>query len=83
VVIFTKFDAQVVQEYVRLPNDVEPENYNAKWEKARQNAENIFQEVYLPKVLNSENPPRAYIYLEVNRRYVHMFHSTSLYSEIS
>ena len=34
-----------------------------KWDKARENAETTFQMVYLPKVLETNNPPKAYVCL--------------------
>jgi len=60
VAIFTKFDSQVTQEYVKL-NDVEVTD---KWDKARENAEHTFQKVYLPKISNAKYPPTAYVQLE-------------------
>ena len=61
VTIFTKFDGQIIAEYVKL-NDME--NVQDKWEKARENAENTFQRIYLPKILNSEHPPKAHVQLQ-------------------
>jgi hypothetical protein len=60
ITIFTKFDAQIIQEYVKL--DVE--GRSERWNKARANAENTFKEVYLSKVLNAKYPPRTYVKLE-------------------
>ena len=34
-----------------------------KWDKARENAETTFQMVYLPKVLDTNYPPKAYVCL--------------------
>jgi len=62
VVVFTKFDGQIINEYVNLP-DLEIEN---KWGKARENADAIFQTIYLPKVLNTQYPPKGYVQLEGN-----------------
>ena len=59
-VIFTKFDGQIASEFVNL-TDVKDED---KWERARQIAEITFQKVYLPKVLHSKYPPKAYVQLE-------------------
>ena len=42
VAVFTKFDAQIIQECGKL-DDTED-----KWDKARKNAEIAFQNVYLP-----------------------------------
>jgi len=60
VAVFTKFDGQIINEYVNL---AVTENED-KWEKARNNAESTFQQVYLPRVLDAANPPRAYVQLE-------------------
>lgn len=60
--IFTKFDGQIVAEYVKLNFAIE--NIEDRWEKARENAEISFQTVYLPKVLNTEHPPKAYVRLQ-------------------
>ncbi|KAF8729817.1 hypothetical protein AX14_005982 [Amanita brunnescens Koide BX004] len=60
VVIFTKFDGQIIQESFNLP-DAEDED---KWDKARENAEITFHQDYLPKVLNTKYPPKAYVRLE-------------------
>ena len=60
VVIFTKFDGQIASESVNL-TDAKEEN---KWERAREIAENTFQKVYLPKVLEAKYPPKAYVRLE-------------------
>jgi hypothetical protein len=57
VVVFTKFDGQIVNESITLNDD------DNKWEKARKNAD-TFQRVYLPKVLNSKYPPKGYVRLE-------------------
>lgn len=61
IVIFTKFDAQIIQEYVKLENI---EGRSDRWEKARTHAENTYNEVYLSKVLNANFPPKAYVKLE-------------------
>ena len=58
VVIFTKFDGQIIQESTQL-NEAED-----KWDKARENADKTFQGVYLPKVLSTQHPPKAYVRLE-------------------
>jgi hypothetical protein len=60
VVVFTKFDGQIINEYVNLPI-MEIED---KWGKARENAKVIFQTVYLPKVLHAQYPPKGYVRLE-------------------
>ena len=59
-VIFTKFDGQVASEFVNLTDAMDED----KWERATEIAEITFQKVYLPKVLNTRYPPRAYVRLE-------------------
>ena len=61
IAIFTKFDAQIIQEYVKLDDTGETKN---RWDKARANAEDTFKEVYLSKVLGAGYPPRACVKLE-------------------
>jgi len=61
VVIFTKFDGQIIQESGKL-SDIK--DNGAKWNMARKNAEITFQEIYLPKVMNAQYPPKAYVRLE-------------------
>ena len=58
-VVFTKFDGQITHEFVNLKDDLED-----KWERARENAEISFQTIYLPKVLDAQYPPKAYVRLE-------------------
>ena len=60
VVVFTKFDGQIIQESEKLDDVVDNE---VKWDKARKNAEITFQRVYLPKVLGTNYPPKAYVRL--------------------
>ena len=60
VVVFTKFDGQIVQESGQL-GDMDDA---VKWDKARENAEITFQTVYLPKVFETKYPPKAYVCLE-------------------
>ena len=60
VVVFTKFDGQIIQESGKLddmPDDA------VKWDKARVNAETTFQKVYLPRVFGTNYPPKAYVCL--------------------
>ena len=59
VVVFTKFDGQIIQESGKL-DDL---NDAVKWDKAKVNAEITFQQVYLPKVLGTNYPPKAYVCL--------------------
>jgi len=61
VAVFTKFDAQIIKEYVKL-DDMEDDG--DKWYKAKENAEYTFQSVYLPKVMNTQYPPRIHVHLE-------------------
>ncbi|KAF8715316.1 hypothetical protein AX14_012626, partial [Amanita brunnescens Koide BX004] len=61
VVIFTKFDGQIVQQSIDLDD---MENDEDKWDLARKKADEAFQTVYLPKVLNTAYPPKAYLQLE-------------------
>jgi hypothetical protein len=60
VVIFTKFDGQIASEYVNL-TDTKDED---KWERARDIAKIAFEQVYLPKVLEVNYPPKAYVRFE-------------------
>ena len=61
-VIFTKFDGQIASEYVNLTDaNLKDED---KWERAREIAEITFQKVYLPTVLDTKYPPKAYVQLE-------------------
>ena len=59
VVVFTKFDGQIIQESGKL-DDMDD---TVKWEKAKENAEITFQSVYLPKVFGANYPPKAYVCL--------------------
>ncbi|KAF8335090.1 hypothetical protein F5887DRAFT_1079402 [Amanita rubescens] len=61
VAVFTKFDGQIINEYVNL---LDVEIQEDKWGKARENAETTFQTIYLPKVLNAQYPPNGYVRLE-------------------
>ena len=61
VVVFTKFDGQIIQEAGKLDElDVDDA---VKWDKAKENAEITFQRVYLPKVFGTNYPPKAYVCL--------------------
>ena len=59
VVVFTKFDGQIIQESEKL-DDMDDA---VKWDKARENAEITFQTVYLPKVYDTKYPPKAHVCL--------------------
>jgi hypothetical protein len=61
VTIFTKFDGQIVAEYGKLGDFMQGKD---KWDEARANAEDAFQQIYLPRVLNTKYPPKAYVRLE-------------------
>ena len=61
-VIFTKFDGQIDNEFVNLTDA--KDDLEDKWGRARENAEITFQKVYLPKVLDTKYPPKAYVRLE-------------------
>ena len=59
VVVFTKFDGQIIQESLKF-DDMDD---TVKWDQARVNAEITFQRVYLPKVYCTNYPPKAYVCL--------------------
>jgi hypothetical protein len=59
VVIFTKFDGLIVKEYSVMDSD----DTDMAWDKAKENAEEYFQAVYLPKVMDTKYPPQAYLQL--------------------
>ena len=61
-VVFTKFDGQIIQESGKLDN-MDGMDDAVKWNKARANAEITFQRVYLPKVFGTNYPPKAYVCL--------------------
>jgi len=61
VVIFTKFDGQVINEFAGLPDTAPTED---KWEYARNIAERVFCSIYLPKILDAKYPPKGYVRLE-------------------
>ena len=61
VTIFTKFDAQIIQEFTNLSGVLD---VKVKWDKARENAESTFHCTYLSQVLSSAYPPKAYVRLE-------------------
>ena len=64
VVVFTKFDGQIIQESGKLDDMDDMDDMDAvKWDKAKENAEITFQRVYLPKVLETNHPPKAYVCL--------------------
>lgn len=59
--IFTKFDGLVIQEHANLSGI---KDWKDKLMKARQNAENTLQQVYVSRVMNTKYPPKAYVTLE-------------------
>ena len=60
VVVFTKFDAHIIQESSYLVDSDD----EVKWDKARHYAHTTFQRVYLLKVLDTKYPPKEYVLLE-------------------
>ena len=60
-VVFTKFDGQIIQESGKL-DDIEDDG--VKWDLARKNAEITLQNTYLPRVFGTQHPPKAYVQLE-------------------
>ena len=60
-VIFTKFDAQIIQESVKMDN---LDNCQDKWAKARENADITFQSKYVARVLGTLHPPKACVRLK-------------------
>jgi hypothetical protein len=67
VVVFTKFDGQIIQESGKL-DDIEDDA--VKWKKARENAEITSQRDYLPKVFGTKYPPKVYVCLEGEDHYI-------------
>ncbi|KAF8339357.1 hypothetical protein F5887DRAFT_889461 [Amanita rubescens] len=61
VTIFTKFDAQIIQEYGKL-DDLGV--IDDKWAQARKNAEKVYKEVYVSKVQETAHPPKGCVVLE-------------------
>jgi len=61
VTIFTKFDAQIIQEYGKLDDLGVNDD---KWAQARINAEKFYKEVYVSKVQETAHPPKEYVVLE-------------------
>jgi len=62
IVIFTKYDAQVVQAAAILRQSTNLDVQQA-WAQAPREADIIFQREYLPRVLESDNPPKDYVRL--------------------
>ena len=59
VVIFTKFDGLVSQEYAKL--DIK--DWNDRLKTAKDNAKKTFQQVYEHSVMNTEYPPKVHVQL--------------------
>lgn len=59
--VFTKFDGQIIQEYGILEDT---QNDEAKWNTARERAENTLKTAYLSKFLHTDHPPKGYVQLE-------------------
>ncbi len=76
VVVFTKFDGQIIQESGNL-YDIEDDR--AKWDMARKNAEITFQKTYLPKVMNTQYPPKAYVRLKGEDEDIPCFNSDIIF----
>ena len=57
-VIFTKFDAQIIQA-MQFKH-----NHEDEWVKARGEADNSFRSIYLARVLDTRHPPKTYVRLE-------------------
>ncbi|KAM6493755.1 hypothetical protein JOM56_010116 [Amanita muscaria] len=63
VVVFTKFDARIVQEYGRLPKELDKDELE-KWKLAAENANRTLQDIYIPRVNNTPHPPAGIVHLE-------------------
>jgi hypothetical protein len=61
VTVFTKFDGQIIHEYAKLYDIKDDKN---RWDMANINADKSFQEIYLPKVMSTQHPPKAYVRLQ-------------------
>ncbi|KIL63289.1 hypothetical protein M378DRAFT_673688 [Amanita muscaria Koide BX008] len=79
VVIFTKFEALVTQEWSKMGDILEDED--AKWNRARVNAERTFQDHYLKPILNTKYPPKAFVVLDLmaqeNAIFSHLIEKTA------
>jgi len=62
IVVFTKFDGRIIQEYSKL--DEAKLDEEARWNRAKMNAKDTLQKVYEPLVLKAPYPPRDVIWLE-------------------
>jgi hypothetical protein len=60
VVIFTKFDGLVMQEYVKLDNNMDRKD---RFKEAEDNAKKTFQQVYESSVMSTECPPKVHVVL--------------------
>jgi hypothetical protein len=56
--IFTKFDALVTQEYAKLPESED------RLKEAKAKADITLEKIYIPKVMETKYPPKAYVKLE-------------------
>ena len=59
-VVFTKFDGLVSQEYAKLDNI---NNWKDRLKEAKENAKKTFQQVYASSVMNTEYPPKVHVQL--------------------
>ena len=75
VVVFTKFDGQIIQESLKL-DDRDDMDDEVKWEKAKFNAEITFKSVYHPKVFGTNCPPKEYVCLggEDHEYYINLWY---------
>ena len=62
IVVFTKFDGRIIQEYSRLDEGKLDEE--ARWSQAKTNAKDTLQNVYVPLVRDAPCPPKRLIWLE-------------------
>ncbi|KAM6493818.1 hypothetical protein JOM56_010179 [Amanita muscaria] len=61
VVVFTKFDALIVQEFNQLPENLDEDE---RWELAIVNAKRTLQDTYIPRINNTPHPPTCVVHLE-------------------
>ena len=59
-VIFTKFDGLISQEYAKLDNI---KDWKDRLKKAEDNTNKTFQQIYEHSVMNTEYPPKAHVQL--------------------
>ena len=59
-VIFTKFDGLVIQEYAKLDNSMD---WKDRFKEAENNAKKTCKQVYESSVMNTEYPPNGHVQL--------------------